>query len=250
MPEKNPSPVMPQGGRPKATSWVVLGFLSLSFPVACVAPPFRGYQIQDPPEGFLYDDDSSEAQVVFPDREILSHGAWWRMSPDDQYASIFITRFRGAASVEDVEAARDRYESAVARSGGGEVTQLQFLRIDGREAWGWEEHRRNRGELAAVAYRTVVPYDTMAISLEFYSDMPAFMDPALQKEALASFGYGKTRVLWGWLVPLVLLGGWLLVGFFRRLARRAAGPLAATDYELPSIPRGQPGEAEGEDPGR
>jgi hypothetical protein len=90
----------------------------------------------------------------------------------------------------------------------------------------------------------------MAMSLEFYSDMPEFMDPTLQKEALASFGYGKTRVLWEWLVPLVLLGGGLLVGFFRRLARRAAGPLAATDYELPSIPRGQPGEAEGEDPGR
>jgi hypothetical protein len=229
-------------------SLVVLGFLLLSSPVACVAPPYRGYQIQDPPEGFLYDDDSSEAQVVFPDREMLSHGAWWRMSPDDQYASIFITRFRGAAGVEDVEAARSRYESAVAQSGGGEVTQLQFLRIDGREAWGWEEHRRNRGELVAVAYRTVVLYDTMAISLEFYSEMPALMDPALQKAALASFGYGKTRVLWGWLVPLVLVGGVLVVGFFRRLAGRAAGPLADTDYELPSIPRG--GSEEGEDPDR
>jgi hypothetical protein len=250
MPEKNPIPVRPQAGRPMATSWVVLAFLFLSSPVACVAPPFLGYQIQDPPEGFLYDDDSSEAQVVFPDREILSHGAWWRMSPDDHYASIFITRFRGAATVEDVQAARDRYESAVATSGGGEVTQLQFLRIDGREAWGWEEHRRNRGELAAVAYRTVVLYDTMAISLEFYSDMPALMDPALQKAALASFGYGRTRVLWGWLALLLLLGGVLVVGFFRHLARRAAGPLAATDYELPSIPGTRDGEEDGGDPSR
>jgi hypothetical protein len=242
MPEKNPIPAGPQGSRPCGFPPVAPALFLLFLPLACVSPPFRGYQIQDPPEGFLYDANSSEAQVIFPHREILNHGAWWRMNVNDQHASIFITRFRGSATVEDVEAARDSYAAMVARSGGGEVTQLQFLRIDGREAWGWEEHRGSRGEPSAVAYRTVVLYDTMAISLEFFSDMPELMDASLQKGALASFGYGKTRILWGWVITLLLLAGVLVVGFFRRVSRSANKPLVTTDYDLPSIPKVQEGK--------
>ncbi|MGW8265554.1 MAG: hypothetical protein ACWGSQ_04250, partial [Longimicrobiales bacterium] len=129
MAEKNRIPAGRHGGNPPGATALLLVLLSV--PAACASPAFLGYQIQDPPEGFLYDASSTQADMVFPDREVMSHGAWWRMGTDDQYASISITRFRGAATVEDVEGARDRYESQVAQSGGGEVTQLQFHRIDG-----------------------------------------------------------------------------------------------------------------------
>ncbi|MGW8265531.1 MAG: hypothetical protein ACWGSQ_04135, partial [Longimicrobiales bacterium] len=114
-------------------------------------------------------------------------------------------------------------------------------RIDGREAWGWEEHRRPDGELSAVVSRTIVFYDTMAIALEFYSDMPEWMDASRQEAALASFAYGRPRILWGWLFILFVLVAGLVGGFIRRVSRTADQPLAKTGYELPSIPRGDPG---------
>lgn len=239
MAEKNWVPAGKHGRKTPGVAGLLLALLSI--PVACAPPAFMGYQIQDPPEGFLYDASSTQADMVFPDREVMSHGAWWRMGTDDQYASISITRFRGAVTVEDVERVRDRYEAGVAQSGGGEVTQLQFHRIDGREAWGWEEQRRLDGELSAVASRTVVLYDTMAIVLEFYSDMPEWMDPSRQEAALASFAYGEPRILWGWLFVLLVLVAGLVGGFIRRISRTADRPLANTEYKLPSIPRGEPG---------
>jgi hypothetical protein len=239
MAEKNRIPAGTQG---RMMGSAALALVLLSFPLACVSPPFRGYQIQDPPEGFLYDANSTQAAMVFPDREVVSQGAWWRMTTDDRYASISITRFRGAASIEDVEIARDLYEARVAQSGGGEVTQLQFRRIDGREAWGWEEHRRLNGEVNAVASRTVVLYDTMAVALEFYSDISEWMDPARQEAALASFAYGETRILWGWLITILLLAGGLVGGFLRHVSRTAGQPLTSTEYKLPSIPKEDAGK--------
>jgi len=213
----------------------------LSLPAACASPPFPGYQIQEPPEDFLYDASSTQDLMIFPDREVMAHSAWWRMGTDDQQASIAITRFRGAATPDDVEAARERYVQAVAISGGGEVTPLQFLRIDGREAWGWEEHRKSGGQLSSVVSRTVVLYDTMAIGLEFYSDIPEWMDPLKQKATLATFGYGQTRILWGWVILVLALAGVGLGRMGRRMAKATRSPLAPTDYELPSIPRPEDG---------
>lgn len=236
--ERSSTPAGPGSSHCVGLSGFAPALFLLLLPIACVAPSFRGYQIQQPPEGFLYDASSSEAQLVFPDREVLSQSSWWRMNVNDQQASIFVTRFRGATTVDEVEEARSRYESAVARSGGGEVTQLQFLRIDGREAWGWEERRRSQGEIVAVAYRTVVLYDTMAVSLEFYSDMPEFMDPSLQRATLTSFGYGETRILWGWIILLILACAALVVAFFRRVTGSTAGSMTTTDYDLPSISTG------------
>jgi hypothetical protein len=240
MAEKNPIPAGKQGRGPVGS--VALALVLLTLPLACVSPSFRGYQIQAPPEGFLYDANSTQAAMVFPEREVINHGAWWRMSTDDRHASISITRFRGAVSVEDVETARDLYEALVAQSGGGEVSQLQFHRIDGREAWGWEEHRRLNGEVRAVASRTVVLYDTMAVALEFYSDMPEWMDPVRQEAALASFAYGETRILWGWVIAILAVVGGLIGGFIRHVSRTADKPLANTEYKLPSIPKGGAGE--------
>lgn len=241
MAEKKWIPTGQRGLKAPGAAGLLLAVLSI--PVACASPAFMGYQIQDPPEGFLYDPSSTQADLVFPDREVMNHGAWWRMGDDDQYASISITRFRGAATVEDVEGARNWHEARVAQSGGGEVTQLQFRRIDGREAWGWEEKRRLEGELSAVASRTVVLYDTMAIALEFYSDMPEWMDPSRQEAVLASFAYGEPRILWGWFFVLLVLVAGLVGGFIRRVSRTADRPLADTGYKLPSIPSGEPGTA-------
>jgi len=219
-----------------------LRFLALfSLPAACASPPFPGYQIQEPPEHFLYDASSTQDLMIFPDREVMAHSAWWRMGTDDRQASIAITRFRGAATADDVEEARERYVRAVADSGGGEVTPLQFLRIDGREAWGWEEHRQSEGQLSSVVSRTVVLYDTMAIGLEFYSDMPEWMDPLKQKATLATFAYGRTRILWGWLILFLALAGVGLGRVGKRLAKATKSTLAPTDYELPSIPNPREG---------
>ena len=220
---------------PSRVALLGLALPLLSFLQACAAPSFRGYQVQDPPEAFLFDADASPSVVVFPDREIMGQGGWWRMSSTNQEASLYITRFRGAATIEEVEAARDRYSTQVPEFGDREVISLQFLRIDGREAWGWEEHLRNEGELLATAYRTVILYDTMVVSLEFYSEIPEWMDPTRQKAALASFGFGKTRILWGWVLGAGLLLGGLLAVSLRHLIRRGRGPLAPTEYELASV---------------
>ena len=238
MAEKSSIPLRRQGLNRIGSA--ALALVLLSVPLACVTPPFRGYQIQDPPEGFLYDANSSQAAILFPEREVIAHGAWWRLTTDDRNASIAITRFRGVATVEEVERARDRYAAAVDRSGGGEVTQLQFLRIDGREAWGWEEHRLHNGEPSAVAYRTVVLYDTMAIALEFFSDIPEWMDAPRQEAVLATFALGETRILWGWVIAILVLAGGLFGGFIRHVTKNADKPLTITEYQLPSIPRDEP----------
>jgi len=219
----------------------LLSLALLSLPSACASPAFPGYQIQEPPEHFLYDASSTQDLMIFPDREVMAHSAWWRMDTDDRQASIAITRFRGAATADEVEEARGRYVRALADSGGGEVTPLQFLRIDGREAWGWEEHREADGQLSSVVSRTVVLYDTMAIGLEFYSDIPEWMDPLKQKATLATFGYGRTRILWGWLILFLALAGVGLGRLGRRLAKATKSTLAPTDYELPSIPKTEDG---------
>lgn len=229
-----PPPPLGRQGRNRHGS-AALALLLLSIPLACASPSFRGYQIQDPPEGFLFDASSTQATILFPDREVMSHGAWWRMSTDDRSSSISITRFRGAATVEDVEVARNRFAAALADTDGGEVTQLQFLRIDGREAWGWEEHGHLSGEIRTVAYRTVVLYDTMAIALEFVSDMPEWLDPARQKATLTSFALGETRILWGWITAILLLFGGVIAGFLRHVSKNADKPLTTTEYQLPSI---------------
>ena len=71
-----------------------------------------------------------------------------------------------------------------------------------------------------MVYRTVVFYDTMSIALEFYSNIEEWMDPALQKEVLLSFGYGESRILWGWLLPIAAIFVLLAGGFLRNVQGR------------------------------
>jgi len=247
MAEKSLDPSDMRRGFRTRTPTGVLAVALLLFPMACVAPPFPGFRLQDPPDHFLYDANSGQAALIFPEREVMGQGAWWRMTPNDEHASIAITRFRGPVTLEDVEAARGRYAGRVAQMGGGRVSQLQFLRIDDREAWGWEEHHLLGEELSALAYRTVVLYDTMAVALEFYADMDEWMDPTLQKEVLLSYGFGQARILWGWVITLLLLGGVAVGGFLRSVTKSAGKTLANTEYDLPSIPKDDPTEG-GADP--
>lgn len=210
-------------------------FLSaLSLPLGCATPPFLGFQLQDPPEGFLFDPDAAQSVTVFPDREILSQGAWWRITDTERQASIYLTRFRGPATLEDVERARDRYAASLSGSA-GEASQLQFLRIDGQEAWGWEERIEAEGAPPASAFRAVVLYDTMAVSIEFHSDIPEWMDPAAQREVISSFGFGEARILWGWIVAVLVLLTVLAGAFLRNVSRKGDRPYGPSDYELASI---------------
>ncbi len=232
MTEKGSTPTV--GGAGPRGVIAVVG-LALLLSGGCSAPPFTGFQLQDPPDGFLYDPDFEQEGVIFPDREVVVHGAWWKMNPTDEHATIAITHFRGQGTIEEVEAARETFAERIAIEDGGEATQLQFLRIDGREAWGWEEHYPARGELSALAYRTVVLYDTAMVALEFHSDMEEWMDPAAQKAVLLSFGLGEVRVLWGWVIALLVLGAVAVGGFLRRVTKSADRPLVSTDYELLTI---------------
>lgn len=213
----------------------------------CSAPPYTGFQLQDPPDGFLYDPDFQQEEVLFPDREVVVHGAWWKMNPTDEHATIAVTHFRGPGTIEEVEAAREASSERIASEEGGNATQLQFLRIDGREAWGWEEHYPSGEGLSALAYRTVVLYDTAMVALEFHSDMEEWMDPAAQKTVLLSFGLGQIQVLWGWVIALLILGAVAIGGFLHRVSKTADRPLVSTDYELLTIAPDEEGAPIGEE---
>lgn len=181
----------------------------------CSPPTFEGPQIQEPPEGFRYDANAEQSRNVFPDREELWQGAWFRIETvNDDHASIFLTAYRGGAGREQVEAAREAQASRYARPGRMRYGELEELRIDGRTAWGWTESQyRSDGSVAALQYKAVVPYDTVTYAVEFFSTLEPWMDVDTLRATVMTFAVGRTEVSWRGVAVtaflLALAAGWI-----------------------------------------
>jgi len=194
-----PAPSVPKGA--------IVGLLVLlAGAAACDVPNFRGPQLQDPPEGFLLQPDPSLARNMFAHLPAIYHDAWVQsMAP---FSTIKINGVAGTLTLEDVLAAQD---SLRARPRDPDITfgQVEPLAIDGREAWGWEERidTPTRG-IPWVAYRAVIPYDTISYTIELSTEDPLLKAgaPESVKAIIATFAVGET--IWNW--PLIALGLGLL----------------------------------------
>jgi hypothetical protein len=212
---------------------------------ACDVPNFEGPQIQEPPQGFLLAPDSYQQRRLFPERELVSHVAW--IESIDDFSTIYIDGHRGALGFEDVVAAREEARR-VADDADTRFGEVESLRVDGREAWGWSERVESptRG-LVWVAYRAVVPYDTISYAIEFYSG-----DPSIKREApdtlravIASFAIGRTTYNF----PLIAVGvGLVLLGVNALGKKRRENAARVRSINLVKIekkktPPGEPGAA-------
>jgi hypothetical protein len=186
----------------------------------CSRPRFEGPQIQDPPPNFLYDANAYQGRNVFPEREQLRQSAWARgFGEDTPHSSIYMTAYAGPSTRADVQAARDAQQARYGRS--IRYGDLEDLVIDGRPAWGWLETQIYQERVASLEYKAVVSYDTVSYAVEFWSNDPAFMDPATLQATVETFAIGKTRVsVVGVVVAIVLLAAGVLV--WRRQRRLAA----------------------------
>lgn len=127
--------------------------------------------------------------------------AWIESSVDA--SSIFIDGYPAVLGYEDAMAARDsarRY--AIDRD--TRFGEVEPIAVDGRSGWGWHERVETptRG-LVWVAYRALVPYDSVTYAIEFASGNPTFKRtaPDTLKAVIATFGIGRTT----YNVPLIAL---------------------------------------------
>ena len=170
-----------------------LTLMAVSVAAACSQPYLVGPQIQRQLRGFLYDANSTQGRNVFPEREMVGQGAWWSsLDDDDEYSSLFITRYPGGATRAEVQAARDFQETEYggARDGYG---GLETIQIDGRSAWGWLETSQYRGEISSYEYKAVVSYDSITFAVEFYTREPEWMVPDSLRAVASTFGIGKVE---------------------------------------------------------
>lgn len=218
---------------------VPLTAMALAALSACHVPNFEGPQIQEPPQGFLLVEDSYQQRRLFPQREIGFHAAW--VESLDDFSTIYIDGYPGVLGIEDAMAARDSVRRH-ALDPDVRFGEVEPLRVDGRDAWGWEERVEtpSRG-LVWVAYRAIIPYDTVTYTVEFYSGEPAIKRsaPDTLKAVIATFGIGETT----YNLPLIaVLAGLALfvVSFVRSKAKARTARLQA--IHLVKLPKKKPAE--------
>lgn len=174
----------------------------------CSVPRFEGPEIQSPPAGFFQQPGTSQPHRMFPDREIAFHTAWVHTDLGG-VSTIFIDGYPGTSTQDDVLAA---VETMRGNAGDPDTRfgSLEALTIDGRDAWGWEERVESveRG-LVDVAYRAVIPYDTVTYTVEFTSGEPSLKlaAPDTLRAIVGSFAIGKTT----WNLPMIAVGIGLLL---------------------------------------
>jgi hypothetical protein len=189
---------------------------------ACDVPNFEGPQLQDPPQGFLLQPDSRASRSMFAHLPEVHHDAWVQSLPP--YSTIRINGHPGVLTLEDVMAAQD---SARAHKGDPEITfgAIEPLTVDGRDAWAWEERiETQRRGIPWVAYRVMVPYDTMSYTIEIDTEDPLFKAGAPESlRAIAlTFAVGETVYNW----PLMALGAGLLLFVIHMLRQRSQAKAA------------------------
>lgn len=185
---------------------------TLTTTAACELPRFEGPQIQSPPVGFLLQNETYLQRPMFPERERTFHTAWVRTPGMSGISVIYINGHAGRLTLDDVLEARAGVEAATVDPD-THFGPIEALTIDGRQAWGWEERvQSERRGLTDVAYRAVIPYDTVTYAIEFESGEPSLKaaSPDTLRAIVSSFGIGRTT----WNLPLIaMIAGALLLLF-------------------------------------
>ena len=183
---------------------------------ACDMPTFEGAQIQSPPPAFYMQPDAYQQRRMFPDLELVSHNAWVETSWG-HFSGIFINGHGGALTEDDVY---DAWEASLAAAEPGVLVEnVEILTIDGRRAWGWAE-RLQTPELGLqwIAYRAMVPYDTISYAIELFADEPGLKQrPDTLKTIVASFAVGETM----WNFPLIAVFVGMTLFLINTLHRRS-----------------------------
>ena len=162
--------------------------------------------------------------------------AWIESSVDA--SSIFIDGYPAVLGYEDAVAARDsarRY--AVDRD--TRFGEVEPIAVDGRSGWGWHERVETptRG-LVWVAYRALLPYDSVTYAIEFASGNPTFKRtaPDTLKAVIATFGIGRTT----YNVPLIaVVAGAALFALALWRSKAAARAKRLRSINLVKVPKKQ-----------
>lgn len=187
----------------------VLGMLLVTV-VACDVPRFRGPEIQEPPPGFLRQPNTPATRDLFPEHESTFHTAW--VHTDIGGVSVIsVDGYATAFTLEDVMAAREAAEAAETDPD-AVYEEVEAVRIDGRDGWGWyeriESNRRGREE---VTYTAILPYDSASYVVEFVSGEPSLKRaaPDTLRRVVRTFAIGRTT----YNIPLIVivLGGVILL---------------------------------------
>lgn len=198
----------------------------------CDAPEFEGPQIQSPPPAFTLRPDTYQEYRMFPDREIIHHDAWVEAAWGN-FSGIYINGHAGTVTQSDVEDARNAAMDRIGRP--VDFSGVEALRVDGRTGWGWTElwQTPERG-LEYVAYRAVIPYDTISYAVEFITGEPGLKQrPDSLKAIVASFAVGKTTYNLPLIAVLAGVGLFIVVQLrsHRQEAARRAASITLKKYD-------------------
>lgn len=214
----------------------------------CRIPRFEGPQIQQPPAGFTLRAGPNPSPRTFPDHEVGFHATWVRADMSG-VSVISVHEHPVVFELDEVVAARERVR-ATATDPDAVFGDLEAIRVDGRDAWGWYERVESpRRGLVRVAYRAVVPYDSVSYVIEFNSGEPSLKlaAPDTLKAVISTFGIGRTT----YNIPLIaIVFGTLLlfVSVLRARSKERADRLRAINLVTVEKKEGQR-QPKGEDPG-
>ncbi|MHB1194022.1 MAG: hypothetical protein ACYC6F_13355 [Longimicrobiales bacterium] len=223
----------PRGAR--VALGAALAMLALS---GCSAPAVEGYQLQAPPEGFLYAAEQGFSGSGIPGRSPAGGGMWLGdIKLDEPRTTMVLTRYQGALAERDAATAREARAGILRGSPYNRLGPLRTLMLaDGRAASAWAEERHDEyGRFRSLQVTAVVSYDTVAFALELDTSVPERMREPHLDSILASFGLGATRVNWVLVAVAASAAGLAALGLARRAGRRQP-----TDYRMARIPGAQP----------
>lgn len=225
--KKRGAPRGAQGCPGRATAWALAAELTLA---GCSAPAVRGYQLQSPPEGFLYVASQEASAGALAHRRVESQGVWFGdIKLGEPLSSVVITRYRGGAAAAEAAGAREARAGILRGSPYNVLGPLRPLALaDGTMAWAWTEERHDEyGRFRSLQVSAVASYDTVSFSLELDTSVPERMTEAHLDSILTAFALGRTVWHWNAMVGAVAALG-LAVAFLALRARRRQ----PTDYRL------------------
>ncbi|HSW30350.1 MAG TPA: hypothetical protein VLH75_12775 [Longimicrobiales bacterium] len=208
----------------------------------CSAPAVDGYQLQAPPEGFLYAAEQGFSGSGIPGRSPVGGGMWFGdIKLDEPRTTVVLTRYRGGLADGDAAAARDARAQVLKGSPYNRLGPLRTLTLaDGHAASAWTEERHDEyGRFRSLQVTAVVSYDTVAFALELDTSVPERMREPHLDSILATFGLGVTAVNW-----VLVVAAAAVVGALLALLLRSGGRAHATDYRMARVPK--PPEPESE----
>lgn len=212
-----------------------LGVMLVLAPSGCTAPAVEGYQLQAPPEGFLYAAQEAPSWSVIGARSPDGGGVWFGdIRLDEPRTTVALFRYRGGLAPGDAAAARDARAQVLRGSPYNRLGPLRTLTLaDGHAASAWTEERHDEyGRFRSLQVTAVVSYDTVSFALELDTSVPERMTEAHLDSILATFGLGVTAVNW---VLVAVAGG--LVALALLLLLRRGGRGHTTEYRMARVPK-------------